>query len=357
MMGFMILNCILGGETLSAASLSSAADSSGMSWDVGIVIVSIISLFISFCGYRVLNIYERYAWIPSLIVFVIMLGVSGRHLTAHSDLPPATARQILSFGSTITGFVISYCGIAADFTTYMRTDVPSWKVFGWTYAGFFIPIVPIQILGAAFAASIPGNPLWQEAYDTSGLSGLLHAIAQPAGLHFSRFLLVLIAFSVTANIAPTLYSFSLSLQVLIPFNWVVRIPRYFLSTLATAILLPLAIVGSTHFYETLANFLGLLGYWCSCFGAVVCIEHLLFRRGRFDSYHVADWDQPRKLPLGIAAILSSIVAVGSIVPFMDQVWWVGPVAKTSGDIGFEIGFVVAGLSYIVLRPLEKTWWR
>lgn len=41
-MGFLILNVILGGQTLASASNGS------LSWDVGIVIIAIISLFVSF---------------------------------------------------------------------------------------------------------------------------------------------------------------------------------------------------------------------------------------------------------------------------------------------------------------------
>lgn len=51
MFGFMVLNCILGGETLSSASVMLGSDglptSGGMSWDIGIVIVALISLFVS----------------------------------------------------------------------------------------------------------------------------------------------------------------------------------------------------------------------------------------------------------------------------------------------------------------------
>jgi hypothetical protein len=60
-------------------------------------------------------------------------------------------------------------------------------------------------------------------------------------------------------------------------------------------------------------------YWTACFGAVVLVEHLVFRRGHFSWYHVEDWDQPRKLPPGIAAIFSGALGVGIIVLCMDQV--------------------------------------
>lgn len=60
-------------------------------------------------------------------------------------------------------------------------------------------------------------------------------------------------------------------------------------------------------------------YWCAPYAAVVLVEHLVFRRGDFARYHVEDWDQPRKLPPGIAAILSGALGMGIIVLCMDQV--------------------------------------
>lgn len=357
MMGYLILTCILGGSTLSSASVGFDAEtgerSGGISWDVGIVIVAVISLFVSFCGYKVLHIYERYAWIPPLIVFVIATGVSGANLKPDTTLPPATAPQVLSFGATVAGFVISYCPIASDFTTYMRADVSSYRVFAYTYLGFITPIVLVQTLGAAFASSLTSNPSWDVAYTHTSLSGLLHAILRPAGDKFSRFLLVILAFSVSGNISPTLYSFGLSLQVLLPFAFTLRIPRYLLSAAATAILIPLAIVAAAHFEEALSNFLGLIGYWSSVYGAVLFTEHLLFRGGRFARYDVGAWDDAARLPVGAAAIGACAVGAGIVVLCMEEAWYTGPVAKTTGDIAFELGFVVAGLAYAVLRTVER----
>jgi purine-cytosine permease-like protein len=84
----------------------------------------------------------------------------------------------------------------------------------------------------------------------------------PAGQGFSRFLLVILAFSVTANAAPGLYSFALSTQITLPFDFIVRVPRFIYSVLATAVLIPTAIVGATRFYDALTNFLALI----SCVG-------------------------------------------------------------------------------------------
>lgn len=303
-------------------------------------------------------------------MFLIATGVGGKHLSPDDSLPPATAPQILSFGATVAGFVISYCPLSSDFTTYMRADVSSYKVFFYTYFGFLTPScvdafdpfnhedlillqVLVQTLGAAFAASLTANPSWALAYETTSLSGLLHAILHPAGDKFARFLLVILAFSVSANVSPTLYSFGLSLQVVFPFRATLRIPRYILSAVAVAILIPLAIVAATHFEEALSNFLGLIGYWSAIFGSVVFTEHIVFRRGVFSRYNVGLWDLPHALPPGLAALASCAVGIAFVVLCMEEAWFTGPIAKHTGDIAFELGFAATALTYIPLRAMER----
>ncbi|KAH7099646.1 purine-cytosine permease [Auriculariales sp. MPI-PUGE-AT-0066] len=362
MMGYLVLSCILGGSLLSSASVGFDATTGerrgGISWDVGIIIISLIGLTVRQVLHNPpwlirLRSYERFAWIPVTIVYLIAVGVNAHRIIPDSGLPAATAPQILSFGSTVVGFVISYCGLSSDFTTYMRSDISAHKVFWYTYFGFMTPIVLVQLLGAAFAASFMANPAWAMGYETKSLSGLLHAILRPAGDHFSRFLLVVLAFSVIANVSPTLYSCSLSLQVFLPFDATLRIPRYLLSTVATAALVPLAILAANYFEVALANFLGLIGYWSAIFGAVVFVEHVVFRQCDFGQYDVDAWDTPSKLPPGVAALASCAVGAGFCVLCMEQVWFTGPIAKTTGDLAVELGFVSAGVVYVPLRYLER----
>ncbi|KAI0827043.1 cytosine-purine permease [Trametes gibbosa] len=342
MMGFCILNCILGGQTLSSVS------GGHLSWNVGIVVIAIISLFLSFCGYKVLGWYERLAWLPVLVGYLVALGVGGKHL-GNPPPPPATSAGILSFASTIAGFVITYCPLGSDFSIYFKPAAPSWRIFLYSYFGFNIPIILIQCLGAAVAVNVPLVPAWDNGYANGNVGGLIEAMLQPTG-NFGKFLTVLMALSVTANIAPTLYSFSLSFQVFIP--PLVVVPRYLFSLLATAILIPVSIVGAHKFYDTLTNFLGLIGYWASAFGAIVLAEHLVIRRGNFAAYDLRYWEDARRLPTGLAALGACALACTLIVPSIDQVWFVGPIAKHTGDIGFELAFVAAGLFYIPLRMVE-----
>lgn len=111
-------------------------------------------------------------------------------------------------------------------------------------------------------------------------------------------------------------------------------------------------MGAHRFYDALTNFLGLIGYWASVFVAIVITEHLVIRRRDFRAYDLRHWNDPHRLPTGLAALAACVLACGLIVPSMDQVWFVGPIAQRTGDIGFELAFVSASLLYVPLRYLE-----
>jgi len=343
MTGFCILNCILGGQTVASVS------NGNLSWSLGIVIISVISLLISFCGYRVITWYERIAWIPVLIVYLVALGVSGKHLQNPPPEVPATVQAILSFAGTIAGFVITYSPLSSDFTTYYPPTASSWRLFWYSYVGLNLPIVTIQCLGAAVAVSAPLVPAWNDGYTNGSVGGLIEAMLQPAG-NFGKFLTVLMALSVTGNVAPTLYSFGLNCQISLPF--LVVVPRYVFSLVATAVIIPVSIVGAHRFYDTLTNFLGLIGYWASAFLGVVLVEHFYFRKGDFAQYDLRIWNSPSKLPTGLAAVGACLLACGLIVPSIDQAWFIGPFAKHTGDIGFELAFLATALFYVPLRWFE-----
>ncbi|KAG1801269.1 permease for cytosine/purines, uracil, thiamine, allantoin-domain-containing protein [Suillus variegatus] len=341
--GFNILNGILGGQALASVS-------GNMSWDVGIVIIFVIALLISFMGYRVLNWYERVSWFPVLIAFLVVLGVGGKNLYNAQPAEPASAAAILNFASVIAGFVITYSPLASDFTTYYSPTVPQSRIFWYAYMGYLVPIVLLQCLGAAAVLAAPNVPSWNEGYGTEGnVGGLLEAMLSPVG-NFGKFLTVLLSLSVTSNIAGALYSICFNFQVMIPA--MSRVPRYVFSIVGTVIALPLSIVGAHRFYAALTDFLSLIGYWASAYGAILLVEHHYFRKGDFSTYDHAIWNVPGRLPWGAAALTAGILSFALIIPCMNQVWYQGPIGITSGDIGFEIAFPLAALLYIPLRKLE-----
>lgn len=87
--------------------------------------------------------------------------------------------------------------------------------------------------------------------------------------------------------------------------------------------------------------------------AVLVTEHLVFRRGRYASYDHDAWNCAARLPPGIAALASGALSFALVIPCMSQTWYVGPIAVRTGDIGFEMAFIVTLLLYLPFRALEK----
>lgn len=223
-------------------------------------------------------------------------------------------------------------------------------IFAPSYIGLILSGIPLFVLGAAIGGAVPNVPSWQEGYNENSVGGVMGAMLEPVG-GFGKFLLVLLALSVLGNIVGTVYALTLNFGTLLGLVRV-RLPRFVYSFAVTAIIIPIAIKAAADFLSSLNNFLGIISYWPACFVAVVTMEHLIFRKGTTEDYDLAQWDAARGLPSGIAALAASVLSFGLVIPGMDQLWYVGPIAETTGDIGFEMAFAVTGLLYFPFRYIE-----
>ncbi|KAI1352697.1 permease for cytosine/purines, uracil, thiamine, allantoin-domain-containing protein [Xylaria sp. FL0043] len=342
--GFCVITCVIGGQCLSAISEGSFTPV------VGIVIIGVLSLLISFCGYNVLHLYERFAWIPALLAIVIATGSGGSHLSQQVAAPVATPRGVFSLGMSIASYMIPFAGLASDFTTYLNPKFPSWKLFLYGFAGLTLPTIPLMILGAAIGGAIANVPAWENGYEMNSVGGVLAAMLLPTG-GFGKFVVVALSLSLLGNNAATMYSITLNFQILVP--QLVRVPRYVFSIVITAILIPVSIKAAAEFFLNLQNFIALIAYWSAAFVAIVITEHVIFRKGRYDTYDHASWNSAKRLPWGAAALSASVLSFGLVVPSIAQAWFTGPIAKITGDIGFELAFATTAVLYIPFRTLEK----
>lgn len=226
------------------------------------------------------------------------------------------------------------------------------KIFLYIYAGLLLPSVPLLILGAAIGGAVPNVPAWEAAYRATGIGGIMSEMLAPAG-GFGKFVLVMVALSVIGNIAVSMYSVALNLQMLLPFF--AKVHRFVFIVVTMALMIPMAIRAAEQWEESLTNFLAVIGYWAGCFDAVLMVELAVFRRMDYSTFDHAIWNVGRKLPSGIAAMGASLVSLALVVPGMAAPWFTGPIARTTGDIGFETAFVVTALSYLPFRWLEIRW--
>ena len=95
-------------------------------------------------------------------------------------------------------------------------------------------------------------------------------------------------------------------------------------------------------------------------------EHVFFRRrwgrgggaGALAGYDPDAYADPNRLPPGLAAAAAFLLGVAGAVLGMAQSWYVGPLARLcggggGGDLGFELGFSFAFVSYLGFRTVEK----
>ena len=133
-----------------------------------------------------------------------------------------------------------------------------------------------------------------------------------------------------------------------------RINRAVWALIGAVIYVLIAVAASANFNQTLENFLLLIAYWLGPWSIILILEHFVFRRGR---YNVDDWNTRSKLPIGWAAIVSSLFGFGGVLLGAAQFYYVGPIARLFNppfgmDIGFELGLVFAGIAYFFLRQAE-----
>jgi NCS1 nucleoside transporter family len=354
LLGYSLLDCVVGGQILSAVSPNGS-----MSVVVGIIIVAVITWAVTTFGISVFHYYERFAFIPQIIVFCILFGISAKHydLTTPSAGDPRTvAGDRLSFFSICLSAAITYGGLGADYFVYWPTTTSRLSVFAATLFGLSVSFTLALVLGIGLGSGItsyqPYSNAWTNSQGGSGSGALLVAGFEP--LHdFGKFCAVIAALGVIANTIPPTYSSGVDFQIL--GRYAAKVPRVIWNTIGVIIYTVCALAGRNHLAVIFTNFLALMGYWVAIWFAIILEEYLIFRRSA-KAYNWAAWDDRGKLPLGIAALVAFLVGYGGSVISMAQVWYIGPIARLigeyGGDAGNYVGFSCAALVYPPLRWLE-----
>jgi NCS1 nucleoside transporter family len=337
--GWSTVNVIVGGQLVYALSGTSVPR-----W-VGIVLIALLTTLVSLYGYQYVHRYERYAWIPMLFIFSLIFFISAPNFQAVAPTVTGLTEfaSFMSFGSAIYGFATGWSSYAADYNVNQPEDTPATRVFGLTFLGIFIPCVLLEILGLALT-TVP-------AFKGKGGGELFAAALGPLG-GFGTLILALLALSVVANNIPNDYSLALSMQLL--GRRFQRIDRAVWTIIGSLLYVAIALPSANNFDKTLDSFLLLIGYWLGPWTIILILEHFVFRKG---NYNVQDWDNQSRLPVGWAAIASLVIGLFGVYLGAAQEKFVGPLASLINqpfgiDVGFELGFIFAGIAYFFLRRIE-----
>ena len=345
MFGFATVACIISGQILSAVSGGS------MSIIVGIVIVALISWLVAVFGMALFHTYERYSWIPQVIVLLILCGSGGSHFNTalQSTGPsPATTAGRLSFFSLCMSVPLSWAAAASDFYVYYPESTNKRLTFLMTFTGLTLSFVFVTMIGVGLGSGVSTTPSWSDANDISPGALILAGFDRLGG--FGKFCGVVVALGVISNNVPGTYAAALGCQVL--GRYFKAVPRYLWVCVIALIYFVCAIAGRNHLFTIFQNFLALVGYWLIIFVSIVLEEHVIFRRNV--GFDWTRWEDQKYLPLGLAALVAFLIGWAGAIIGMDQAWFVGPVATLVGDhTGADIGiWLGAAFTLIVFPPLR-----
>lgn len=351
LLGWSVVNCITGGQILSALS------NDKVPLVVGIVFISVVSFVVAIFGIRFVQIFEDFAAIPVNLSFLLLYICSAQYFdtSLESTGDPETIRASwLSFFALAFGVTATWIGVASDYYIDFPETTPIWETALLTFFCILIPTVFVGVLGICIATGAVGIATWNDAYHSLGNGGLLNAAFSRWG-GGGKFVLVLMYMSLVSNNIINTYSIALSSQM-----WgsvATKIPRYILVIVTAVIAFVLALAGRNVLAPILNNFLPMIGYWAMLYFVIVLEENLIFHRhnlpGLNDSYNWAEWNNPKKLPTGIAALAAFLAGIVGAVMGMCQVYYVGPIARHFGEYGADLGMWFGGLFSLVTYPVFR----
>ncbi|EXJ90193.1 hypothetical protein A1O1_03292 [Capronia coronata CBS 617.96] len=345
--GWSSVNSIAGAQVLNELS-----DGNCPLW-AGNLVIGVCTAIISFFGYYAVHYFERFCWIPQVIIFIFLIGYGAKHFDAGA-LPmgsgSAEAASAMSFIAVIYGFVAGWAQSAADYNVRMPVRTNKRNLIFSIWAGNFFGCSIPEVLGAAYMTAVAADPKFAAAYESRGVGGLMGQALKPLG-GFGKFLLVLAALSIIGCNLVNNYSLAFSCQNFHPI--MLKVPRFVWTVTGSAIFIAIAIAAENSFAEVLESFLSVIGYTGTPFLCIVPIEYFYFRKKQLP---LDDWNNMKVIPHGIAGFFAIAMGFVGAVLSMDQTWYVGVVAKAIKPDGAELGWIFSGafsvLAFVPLRFLE-----
>ncbi|HEX6548232.1 MAG TPA: cytosine permease [Candidatus Dormibacteraeota bacterium] len=339
--GWFIVNSVSGAFALTALT------NGALPFVVTFTIIVIAQVAVAFFGHNLVHVFERYAFVPLVIIF----GLATIFTFTHFNAVGFNAKAPLAFGGdfgafmltagTALGYAVGWNPYASDYTRYQPPTVNRTMVGFWAGFGVFLSCIVLELMGAALA-TVAGTKWGPNDIPTAQMVN-----AMPSAIYYAT--LVAIALGAVAANVLNIYSGSMSLL-----TTAIKIPSHIRRAVVAVVsgVLGLVIgiafeanVGPGSKYE---GFLLVITYWIGAWLGVVLTDYWM-RRGQFGN-EALFYDAGYSNWAGSVAMV--IGGAISIWLFASQSVYVGYVAfhvPQIGDITFVVGFVLTAVIYYVLR--------
>ncbi len=305
-------------------------------------VIVLIQIVITAWGFNAIRLFERWTMPIVLAVMVVMTIVSGLHVDASFAPSALSTAEKLSAASTVMtaigiGWGITWFVYAADYTRFTRPEVSGRRLFFITFAGMFVPVVWLGILGAYIASAGGGADPAQLVITAFG------ALALPV------LLLILhgpIATNIVVMYSSVLAVLSLDLKAT---QWKIALGGGVVSSIMLW-----AFLHSESFAASASAWMSVLVVWISPWAAITLIDFFVLRRGHVDTDELyrtpsARWTEDVNwTAMGCFAfgLLAGVLFMTTAIEGLQ-----GPLAVALGhiDLSWLISSLAAGIPYYLLN--------
>ena len=304
-------------------------------WLSAAVLVVLQTLLVIY-GHNVIQEFERYMVLILGVLFAIATVIALSHgstIAAWHPKPLAGALTLFAIVLAVSfSYIMSWSPYASDYSRYLP------EITSRSYIAIYV------FIGAVLASFL------------TEVVGLLVAILAPAGATpiaalktvmggFGAFAVVAVILGATTANVLNLYSNTMSAKVLD-----IRLQRWHLAIIGGALGFALALLGYQNFTQNYENFLIVLDYWIMPWLAVVLLDFYVFGHREpmgFSQAVPVNWNGLIAWAIGLAVSLLFISEQFQVFGLKAH----GPFATWFGDadFGYFIGFIVAGVIYVLLN--------
>lgn len=298
---------------------------------IGLLLLAATQGYAAYRGHHLVQAVQKVLGYILLVTFGITgaIAISSGGLNITAPHPASFSALALAFGMTVS-FTLGWAPYASDYTRYLPRRVPRWKVCVLAFAGLFVSSAITQGLGVVTASRF---------HDATAL-GVIHDMLKITG-PFGP--IALTAFVVSAIASNTISNNTAAYSLI---SAGIDLPRNLSAALTAVVAFVLALLAAAKFSTLYEEYLILLGYWIAPWAAIVLV----------DWYCLPGIQRTDNSPWRRGASIFTIVAVGTITLFSSTEIYTGPVTRwlNGTDIGYFVGFILAGVLYYVTVPARRT---
>lgn len=334
---------VLGGNMLG----STAEVLAGGSAPVWAIVVCLVAIGLAIFGYHWLHAAQRIISIFLMVVILIyLLGlIGGGHIRAEMFDLSQTFDVVAFFVVLVaaTGYQLTWAFFVSDYSRYMPRDTNRGAIISVTSGGLFFGLFSFMAIGAVCAALLPELGVVAALNETGSwvFPGLGALVLVAGGLG----LLGLMGMCVYGG-SLTLITAIDSIRSVVP-NRRIRIVTILIIGLSAAVIA--ALVHEDFIDTQLGTVLFVVGYFMAPWTAINLTDFFVVRRGHYSIAEMFKHDGVYGL-WNWRGIVTYLVTLLVMVPFMNLGFYVGPVAELIGgiDIAFFVGIPVGCVLYRAL---------